>query len=207
MKGIIYKITNDVNDKVYIGKTFSSIEKRFKQHVSDSKKDRCEKRPLYNAMNKYGVDKFHIEEIGKFENLEEMEIKYIKEYNSYNSGYNATLGGDSRRYVELLDTDVIAKYNEVKNVRITAEFFDHCADTIRTILRNNNIEIVRHFDTPKIFCNELCIEFDNVSSATEYFMKNKLSTASNRDSVRRGILRAVDKTRKSYCGYTFDKSV
>ena len=29
MTGIIYKITNDINNKVYIGKTLSSIEKRF----------------------------------------------------------------------------------------------------------------------------------------------------------------------------------
>jgi hypothetical protein len=32
MNGFIYKITNDINDKVYIGKTLSSIENRFKEH-------------------------------------------------------------------------------------------------------------------------------------------------------------------------------
>ena len=59
----IYKIINDVNDKIYIGKTECSIEKRFKEHCKDAFKERNEKRPLYAAMKKYGIDHFHIEEI------------------------------------------------------------------------------------------------------------------------------------------------
>ena len=51
----IYIITNDVNGKQYVGKTNRNIDKRFREHISDSKKKRCEKRPLYNAMNKYGI--------------------------------------------------------------------------------------------------------------------------------------------------------
>ena len=38
MNGFIYKIVNDINDKVYIGKTLSSIEKRFEEHQKDSLK-------------------------------------------------------------------------------------------------------------------------------------------------------------------------
>ena len=39
----IYKITNLVNGKIYIGKTsYNSIQERFKQHISDSKKERCD---------------------------------------------------------------------------------------------------------------------------------------------------------------------
>lgn len=38
----IYVITNSVNGKQYVGKTNGSIEKRFKEHISDSKKERCE---------------------------------------------------------------------------------------------------------------------------------------------------------------------
>lgn len=61
----IYVITNDVNGKQYVGKTNKSISKRFKEHISDSKKERCEKRPLYSAMNKYGVEHFHAEQLEK----------------------------------------------------------------------------------------------------------------------------------------------
>lgn len=59
----IYVITNDINSKRYVGKTNNSIEKRFKEHIKNSKRERCEKRPLYNAMNKYGIEHFHIEEL------------------------------------------------------------------------------------------------------------------------------------------------
>ena len=70
----IYKIVNDINDKVYIGKTENSIEKRFKEHCKDAFRNRNEKRPLYSAMRKYGIEKFHIELIEKTNIPEEREI-------------------------------------------------------------------------------------------------------------------------------------
>lgn len=108
MKGKIYKIYNDVNDKLYIGKTVSSIEKRFQEHCDDSKKERCEKRPLYNAMNKYGIEHFFIELIEEcdLKELSEKEIYWIGYYNSYKNGYNATLGGDGKI---LYDYDLIVQ--------------------------------------------------------------------------------------------------
>lgn len=59
----IYVITNDVNGKQYVGKTNGTIEKRFKEHIKDSKRERCEKRPLYNAINKYGIEHFSIKQL------------------------------------------------------------------------------------------------------------------------------------------------
>ena len=59
----IYKITNIKNDKIYIGKTNNTIEKRFQKHCQDSKILHCENRPLYKAMNKYGVNNFKVEKV------------------------------------------------------------------------------------------------------------------------------------------------
>ena len=59
----IYKITNKINNKVYIGKTLGTIENRWKSHIRDSKRTHCEKRPLYSAFEKYGVENFIIEEV------------------------------------------------------------------------------------------------------------------------------------------------
>ena len=89
----IYKITNDINDKVYVGKTEFSIEKRFKEHCRDAFKERNEKRPLYSAIKKYGVEHFHIELVEETDNPNEREIYWIEVLEGYTKGYNATLGG------------------------------------------------------------------------------------------------------------------
>ena len=88
----IYKITNKVNGKCYIGQSLD-IEKRFKSHK------RCkENRPLYNAFKKYGIDNFTFEVIEECEKekLNEREIYYIALYKSanYRFGYNSSLGGE-----------------------------------------------------------------------------------------------------------------
>ena len=43
----IYKITNSINDKIYIGNTSKTLEERFQQHYKDSRKERFKHRPLY----------------------------------------------------------------------------------------------------------------------------------------------------------------
>lgn len=96
--GYIYKITNTINNKIYIGQTTRTVEDRWKQHVLDSK--RSDKQTyLYKAFNKYGIDNFIIEEIieAPQDELDDLEIYYINKYDSYNNGYNMNLGGSSHR--------------------------------------------------------------------------------------------------------------
>lgn len=93
---IVYKIWNDVNEKLYIGITTKSLEQRWKWHTN--KASSGSKTHLYNAMRKYGVDKFHIIQIDTtelYEDLLEKEKYYIALYDSYNNGYNMTYGGDT----------------------------------------------------------------------------------------------------------------
>ena len=71
MTGYIYKITNLINQKAYIGKTINSISERWKEHKRDCK--RFSNRPLYRALNKYGIDNF------KVELVEEVDIKDLSE--------------------------------------------------------------------------------------------------------------------------------
>ena len=63
--GYIYCITNLINSKRYVGKTTTTIDERWQEHCRDSIKERCNKRPLYDAFNKYGIENFKIEELGE----------------------------------------------------------------------------------------------------------------------------------------------
>lgn len=93
---LVYKITNLITNKVYIGITEQTLESRWKQHLLKSKIN--VNRHLYNAMNKYGIDSFKIEivedDISSYSELLEKEKYYIKLYNSFIDGYNMTEGGD-----------------------------------------------------------------------------------------------------------------
>ena len=136
----IYKITNDINNKIYIGKTEFSIEKRFKEHCKDAYRDRNENRPLYAAMRKYGVEHFHIDLIEKTDNPNEREVYWIEKYSSFKNGYNATTGGDGKRY---LDYDlIISTYNQVKNITKTAKICNCCESSVKNILKENNVNIL-----------------------------------------------------------------
>lgn len=133
----IYQIINDINNKIYVGKTEFSIEKRFKEHCSDAFKEKNEKRPLYAAMRKYGIENFHIELIEETDNPEEREIYWIENKRSFKKGYNATLGGDGTKYI---DYDlVIATYNELQNITETAKRLNIDRGSVSLILKNNGI--------------------------------------------------------------------
>lgn len=91
----IYKIINQINNKVYIGQTMSSLKVRWNGHKTAWRQSgNC--KALYSAFDKYGIENFTIEPIEEcdLDNINEREKYWIKHYNSYNNGYNMTLGGD-----------------------------------------------------------------------------------------------------------------
>lgn len=158
----IYQITNDINGKIYIGKTEFSIEKRFKEHCQDAFRDRNEKRPLYAAMRKYGIEHFHIELIEETDNPEEREIFWIENKRSFKNGYNATIGGDGKKYI---DYDlVIATYKEIKSEKITAEKLNIDVSSVRAILKQNNEKIYSSQEVLKKQYGTLIKQIDNTTN-------------------------------------------
>jgi group I intron endonuclease len=107
MRNLVYKISNKVNNKIYIGITQQDLKVRWQQHKCNSNKKSYH---LYNAIKKYGFENFKIEIIFEASNKEEMflkEIEFIKIYQSNNPiyGYNNSSGGESsRKGVKLTQT-------------------------------------------------------------------------------------------------------
>ena len=92
----IYKITNFVNNKVYIGQTIN-LRTRSSQHFSALKQNKHQNKHLQCSFNKHGIENFKYEiiEFCEPEKLNELEIFYIKKYNATNRnyGYNRENGG------------------------------------------------------------------------------------------------------------------
>ena len=154
----IYQITNDVNGKVYIGKTEFSIEKRFKEHCRDRLKRDKENRPLYRAMNKYGIEHFHIELLEETDNPEEREKFWIEEKRSFKQGYNATLGGDGTKY---LDRNLIVQtYKEVNNIAEVARLLGYDEHSILYILREEKVHVLTSQEVSKKFFSKPVGQFD-----------------------------------------------
>ena len=99
--GYIYKITNWINSKIYIDQTTIEFEKRYKGTIKNTHNEH-----LKRAIEKYGEENFIIEKEYDFANsqeeLNELEIKYIYEFNSTDSnyGYNKTTGGESYTFTQ-----------------------------------------------------------------------------------------------------------
>lgn len=137
----IYSVTNDINDKVYIGKTEGSVLNRFKEHCRDAFRERNEKRPLYSAMKKYGVEHFSVHVLEETDKPDEREQYWIDYYGSYRSGYNATTGGDGKRlfdYDKILDELILDSNTDRVATKIGCS-----VDTVRMVAHAHGLGVDR----------------------------------------------------------------
>jgi group I intron endonuclease len=91
--GIVYKITNTANCKIYVGQTIRTLEERLYSHFYDAliaKKNT----KLYRAIRKYGKECFMIEVLEITDNLNEREKFFIESLNCIKKGYNTKIGGE-----------------------------------------------------------------------------------------------------------------
>ena len=159
MFGIIYIIKNNINKKVYIGQTIQTIEKRWQGHCRKGSHDGEKNMAIKKAILKYGKENFSIEvlEYCNIEDLDCREIYYINFYNSYEDGYNSTLGGKSGfkplklRAAE--QQECIDLYKSGFSLRCIAKEFNVDKATIKHIIEISNIDL-RKSRTYKFSINE-----------------------------------------------------
>lgn len=206
--GLIYKITNQVNNKVYIGKTERSFDIRKNEHLKDCwEKDN----KLYRAMRKYGIENFIFEIIEDkipTEILSQKEQEYIRQYNSYYLGYNATFGGEGESKV---DRQLIEKlFLENKNCSDIQKITGYNSKTIANCLKSMNYQIQQH--TGKNSNNKngtekkvryLNLEFDSYTELAMYLKTNIIQFKDyNKNTLIQGISRSIKKN-TTYYGMKF----
>ena len=145
MRGFIYKITNNVNGKSYIGQTIQNVKERFYQHCATKCSKAVSNMAIHRAIKKYGKSNFTVEVIEEIDstNLNDRERYWIRYYDSYNNGYNSTEGGqDGIKLFKNLDTEsIVREYKSGKSLREIGRLFNVDKQTIKDLLVRNNINL------------------------------------------------------------------
>ena len=145
MRGFIYKITNTINSKSYIGQTIQNVKERFYQHCATKCSKAVSNMAIHRAIKKYGKSNFTVEVIEEIDstNLNDMERYWIKYYNSYNNGYNSTKGGQDgcKPFKDLNVESIIKEYNTGKSLRTLGTIFKVDKQTIKDLLIRHNVEL------------------------------------------------------------------
>lgn len=195
--GYIYKITNKINNKIYIGKTENDIALRWQQHIYNMSNG--VQYYLYNAMRKYGLENFTFEILEsnlEGEKLSEKEVEYIKLYNSSVNGYNMTVGGEG--VTKYSHENIKNKYLELEDLNKTAAYFKCSTATVRRVLKEynlytnfNNQDFAKPVFQYHLTQNILLNKYDSLGSAAKALNKNNISA----------IKQACEKTISQAYGY------
>jgi group I intron endonuclease len=151
--GKIYVIRNHINALVYVGSTTQALSKRMAYHRSDYKRKTTSK--FYQACNEIGIDEFHIELLEDCpcesrEQLLRREGYYIREYDSYNNGYNGRIEGQTKKEYRQANKEARKEYIEANKEAIAERMKEYRQDNKETLAIQQKI----YFETNKEAINE-----------------------------------------------------
>lgn len=181
MEGVIYKITNNINNKVYIGQTVQKIQNRFYQHCATNCSEAVKNMAIHRAIHKYGKTTFTMEVLESCPKkmLDEREKFWINYYDSYNNGYNSTLGGKkgNKPFKNLNNSDIISMYNKGYSLRLIALKYNVDKETIKNILVRTGIKIrtTRTYKLSQLTRQALIMDYNNGLSRKEILSKYNIS--------------------------------
>lgn len=146
MAGYIYKITNKIDGKIYIGQTTKTPQQRFLMHVSSARSGLNTR--FAEAIRTYGPDAFTVEilEITKKSSLDTREIHWISKLKSYEPdiGYNRTNGGSGgNTYVFKSDKEMEEIRDKIRKSKIGELNPNHTAVKCYNIITEDEF----HFST------------------------------------------------------------
>lgn len=198
----IYKIENLKNGMIYIGQSVN-IERRWAAHRCAAKQDK-NNYPLYSDIRLYGEKNFSFEivEFCEKEELDAREVYWIEKYNSYNNGYNNTLGGSDvqgeKNPRALLTRDMVYDIRQMYNNHIP---FREVYQKYKDIISERGLQKVWHYETWLDICPEVYTE-ENKRWHSTNSKSMKQSSLSNEEKACSKI--EIDKIKELYQnGYNY----
>jgi hypothetical protein len=96
-RGVIYLVSNKVNQKQYVGLTTRSLKRRMQSHIAAAERGKGGPDTIQEAIRQFSRNAFSIKQIGSADTIEELaeaEIRFIDELGTLSpSGYNRNRGG------------------------------------------------------------------------------------------------------------------
>ena len=122
-------------------------------------------------MNKYGIEHFHIEVLEETDKPEERECFWIEQKGSFKNGYNATTGGDGKKYI---DYDlVVATYKEIPVMRSVAKQLGISEDSVSRILQIRKEKTLNASQASAISTGKIVNQYDLQNNFIQSFSSAK----------------------------------
>lgn len=201
--GVIYKATNKINGKSYIGQT-NDFSRRKREHLN------CHGAPcaFHYAIIKYGKDAFEwsiLEENISDKDIDAREKYWIKQYNSYKKGYNGTIGGQNggRNPLDKWRKENPEKFKEIYSANLEQAhkwWRDRPEEHLEQILRiqKNAMKVV----CKKVKCIELDLVFDSLTDAERWSKSDK--NPNGKTAMHQHISKVCKKQRHTTGGYHWE---
>ena len=132
----IYKITNLIDNKVYIGLTTRTVEARWKEHCRHGSQQ------IDDAIQLYGIENFQIETLEECDEsiLDDREKYWIDYYDSFRNGYNNTYGGRGNNFIMTDKSDVVLQlWEDGLTINRIVEKTSLNVETVRSYLNKQGI--------------------------------------------------------------------
>lgn len=200
----VYKITNKIDEKCYIGITEEPVE-RYKQHIRESKMARSKNRKLYQAIEEFGIENFKFEIIEQT-NDDTREEYWITFFDSKQNGYNHTENGKANRICSNVQLKTTIDEEDKKTI-IEMYKNGHSCRKIRNVTNISERKIQsmvkslkRNPNSSKLKTKRVVLKIDMSGNVVDKY-------CSVREAIRQcgygknGILKVLAGTRKTAGGY------
>jgi len=205
----IYKVTNSINDRVYIGATTQKVNSRIQNHYYKSETSTGSK--FHEGIATHGLNSFQWETIDTAFTINELAMKekqYINSYDSVNNGYNSDCGGALKKTVYQYTADGV-NINRFSSLSEAASKVNVCKQAIGRACLNSSSTCKGYYWSYELLGSPILVRDKRCKNVFRYSLNKELQEVykSVADAARKtgysesGISRVCRGERSSYKNY------